>query len=167
MDDLRATIQRLMAGHMQFVWNAAKKGLTDILSEEDKLYAEAMLEHDEYHGFFDNAELLHDYQFDPQNETNPFLHVTLQVIIENQLRDEKPPKELVRFYDSMAVKGLSHHMIIHCIVMVFSPPFLECWYHHKPFNKKWYRRLLKKHAGWEPEDIQASMSLELQKLFGE
>lgn len=79
--------------------------------------------------------------------------------------DKKQPKELFRFYNSMAAKGLSHHTIIHCILMVFSAPLIEVLYNDKPFKEKWYRRLLKKHAGQEPEDIQASMDPVIQKLL--
>jgi len=74
-----------------------------------------MLEHkDEYFNEFEMADLTYDYDYDPDTEQNPFLHIIFHVVVENQLAD-KDPIEVFQFYNSMRKKKYPRHDTIHLI----------------------------------------------------
>ena len=65
------------------------------LPKDEKRLADIMLEHDkEYGNQFEMADLLENYECDINKEVNPFLHIVLHAIVENQL-DAKDPNRSV------------------------------------------------------------------------
>jgi len=61
-DEMTRTLRKLTHEQMHNIWETAKSGDLDILSGEDKLLAEVMLEHDEYHNQFEFADLTYDHE---------------------------------------------------------------------------------------------------------
>ena len=103
---------------MHIIWEVAKTGDLDVLGAEERRIAEVMLEHqDEYFNQFEIADVLADHEYDPESETNPFLHVTFHAIVENQL-EARDPIEVYQFYNTMRKKrkniGVgSQHLTFH------------------------------------------------------
>ena len=61
------------------------------MGDEDRRLAEAMLMHeDEFFNEFEFADVLHDREFDPDTDVNPFLHITIYNAVENQLAAKDP-----------------------------------------------------------------------------
>jgi hypothetical protein len=83
-DETRIELKRLSGEHSHLLWKIAKTGDLSTLSPENKKLAEIMLEHEEYHNQFEIADLLSEHEYDVNNETNPFLHVTMHAIAETQ-----------------------------------------------------------------------------------
>ena len=101
MDQEIADVMReISREHTHTIWQYAKNNDIEYLSDEEKLLAEAMLEHEEYYDEFEYADALVDYEYDPDTEVNPFLHITLHAVVENQLK-AKDPIEVYQFYNSM------------------------------------------------------------------
>jgi len=154
-DEKINTMKKLTREHTHEIWQIAKSGELDILTGEDRRYAEAMLEHkDEYFNEFEMADLTYDYQYDPDTEENPFLHITFHVVVENQLAD-KDPIEVLQFYNSMRKKKYPHHDTIHLIGAILAPFVFGTLQNKTPADMKKYRSILKKYKDRKPERIWA------------
>lgn len=166
-DEILKTLRKFHREHMHTIWEVAKIGDLDILNEEEKWYAKVMLEHeDEYFNQFEMSDLTYDHQFDPDSEENPFLHITLHVVVERQL-ESKSPIEAYQFYNSMRKMKSSHHDTVHLIAAMLAPLIFSVIKEKKPPDLEKYKSLLKKHKGRKPEKIFASLERELDPLFQE
>ena len=120
-DEMFGEVRRLNREHMHMIWEIAKTGDLDVLEAEERQIAEVMLEHqDEYFNQFEMADVLADHKYDPESETDPFLHITFHTIVENQL-EARDPIEVYQFYNSMRKKKVSRHDTIHLIGAILAP----------------------------------------------
>ena len=141
--------------HLHFLWEKAKNNDLDGLGDEDRRLADAMLMHeDEFFNIFEFADVLHDREFDPDTDVNPFLHITIQTAVENQLA-AKDPIEVFQFYNAMRKKKCSHHDTIHLIGAILMPLMFDTMKNLTPFDHKRYVSLLKKYKLRKPDKIWA------------
>ena len=141
--------------HLHSLWEKAKNNELDGLGDEDRRLAEAMLLHeDEFFNAFEFADVLHDREFDPDTDVNPFLHITIQTAVENQLA-AKDPIEVFQFYNAMRKKKCSHHDTIHLIGAILVPLMFDTMKHQKPFDNDRYVSMLKKYKSRKPDKIWA------------
>ncbi len=139
--------------HLHFLWEKAQNNDLDALSDEDRRLAEAMLLHeDEFFNVFEFADVLHDREFDPDTDVNPFLHITIHTAVENQLA-AKDPIEVFQFYNAMRKKKCSHHDTIHLIGAILVPLMFDTMKHQKPFDNDRYVSMLKKYKSRKPGKI--------------
>ncbi|RPH99898.1 MAG: DUF1841 family protein [Calditrichaeota bacterium] len=139
--------------HMHTIWEAAQKNEIDGLDEEDARLAQIMLEHeDEFHNEFEYADILEDYEFDPEREKNPFAHIIIHSVIENQLR-EKKPIEVYQFYNNMSNKKSNRHDTIHMISYIFIHFLYQTLKYKVPFDEAAYRKALKSFKDKKPEKV--------------
>jgi len=102
---------------------------------------EVVLLHPEYHALLDRPERSREQEYFPElGETNPFLHLSLHLAVEEQLSIDQPPGVAARFAALSARFGERHaalHEAIECLAeMVWraqrdaAPPdgaaYLEC-----------------------------------------
>ncbi len=138
------------------------------MSGEERLLAEIMLDHaDEFFNQFEFSDVIGEHEFDPQSDTDPFKHVALHAVVENQLKS-RDPVEAVQFYNAMRRKKCSHHDATHllgAILLHFLVPVLE----HKRgrFELDGYRRLLKKFKSRRPEKIMGLLDKEPTPFISE
>ncbi len=139
--------------HLHFLWEKAQNNDLEALSDEDRRLAKAMLLHeDEFFNVFEFADVLHDREFDPDTDVNPFLHITIHTAIENQLA-AKDPIEVFQFYNAMRKKKCSHHDTIHLIGAILVPLMFDTMKNKEPFDNKRYVSLLKKYKLRKPDKI--------------
>jgi len=155
-DESRIELKRLTHEHSRLLWEIAKTGDLSTLSPEDKKLAEIMLEHEEYHNQFEIADLLSEYEYDADREVNPFLHVTLHAVAENQLQS-RDPIEVYQFYNAMRKKKASHHEAVHLICAVLAPLIFKTLQEKKVFDLEEYRSQLKSYKYMKPEKIFSSL----------
>ena len=151
-EDLRQDLKKLTRERNGLVWEIAKTGDLGSLSAEDQKLAELMLEHEEFHNQFEIADVLSEHEYDPDQEVNPFLHVTLHVIAETQL-ENKDPIEVFQFYNAMRKKKASHHDAVHLIGLVLTPLIWKTLLEQQPFDLEEYRSRLKKLKYGKPGKI--------------
>ena len=84
------------------------------MKSEDQLLAFIMREHEEFHTYWENIEEFMDYEFDPDSEVNPFMHVMLHQMVEQQIRNESPP-EVEKVFQRLKDGGMDRHGAIHLI----------------------------------------------------
>jgi hypothetical protein len=150
--DLRQELKRLTGEHERVLWEIAKTGDLNGLSPEDKKLAEIMLEHEEFHNQFEIADVLSEHEYDPDKETNPFLHVTMHAIAETQL-ENRDPIEVYQFYNAMRKKKASHHDAVHLIGVVLAPLIWKTLREQRAFDLEEYRSRLRKLKYIKPEKI--------------
>lgn len=144
-----------------FLWGKAKNNDLGGLNDEDRRLAEAMLLHeDEFFNAFEFADVLHDREFDTDTDINPFLHITIHTVIENQLA-VRDPIEVFQFYNAMRKKKCSHHDTIHLIGAILVPLIFDTMKNKAPFNNDRYVSMLKKYKSRKPDKIWALLDSSL------
>ena len=80
---------------------------------------EVVLLHPEYHHVLEDQDRFLDREYSPEDgETNPFLHLSLHVAIEEQLAIDQPPGIRAQFDRLRARRGDRHdalHVVLECL----------------------------------------------------
>lgn len=146
------------------IWTSAKEGKTDELKPEERQLVKIMFEHQEYRNQFEIADILDDHIFDPERETNPFIHVAMHSVIENQLA-LRQPIEAYQFYLGLRKKKLSHHEALHLLMAIMAPLIFKVVRSHDAFDEGYYVRLLRKYMEKKPEKIWKALEQEFADCY--
>jgi hypothetical protein len=154
IDSIFEAFREINRDHFHTIWQKARNGDMEGLDEEEQRLGKIMLDHsDEYFNQFEFADVLADREFDPEDEVNPFLHVSVHAIAEKQVHD-RDPIEAFQFYNAMRRNKCSRHEAIHLLMTIllkFLFPILKQKKGH--FDLDIYRHLLKKYKSRKPEKI--------------
>jgi len=139
--------------HFHEIWEKAQKGELQSLTEEEQHLGKIMLDHsDEYFNQFEFADSLAEHQYDPETETNPFLHVTIHTIAEKQVQDRNPI-EAFQFYNAMLRNKCSKHEAIHLLGNILVRYIFHILKEKKPFPLDHYRKILRDLKSRKPGKI--------------
>ena len=153
MDSNNLELRKLTNENFHFIWEKAKIGDLDSLTDEERWFAKVMLDHqDEYFNQFEMADLTYDHEYDVDSEENPFLHIMLHSAMERQM-EARDPIETYQFYNSMRKKKLSHHDTIHIMGIIFFHFLFDVMKNQREFDMEGYKSLLKKLKNKNPEKI--------------
>jgi hypothetical protein len=105
----------------QFFFDAWRKYRRhEVLAGLDSIAAGVILLHPEYHPVLDEPERHQDRDYLPEaGDTNPFLHLSMHLAIEEQLSVDQPPGIKMEFTRLAAKHGDRHsacHAIMECLV---------------------------------------------------
>ncbi len=96
-----------------------KYGAGEPLSAMEALALEVVLLHPEYHAVLGEPERYREQDYFPElGQTNPFLHLSLHLALEEQLSIDQPPGIAARFAALAARRGERHaatHDAIECL----------------------------------------------------
>jgi hypothetical protein len=88
------------------------------LAPLERIAAELIAKHPEYHALLDDARRL-DRDYPPEGgETNPFLHLSLHVAVAEQLAIDQPPGIRAHFERLRVARGDEHaalHALVECL----------------------------------------------------
>jgi hypothetical protein len=135
------------------IWNMLKSGRIEELSEKDSKLAAIILSHQEYRDHFENTDILDGREYDAGMTFNPFLHISMHQMVEDQL-SANSPIEAAFFCETLEDKGLSRHDAIHFIIMILVRVIFDSASNQKPFDAPRYKRLLTECRTMEPPEIQ-------------
>jgi hypothetical protein len=97
----------------------AKRRNGEPLSALERIAADLIALHPEYHAFVEHPERHVDRDFNPdRGETNPFLHLALHLAVAEQLGIDQPPGIRAQFERLRAARGDEHaalHAILECL----------------------------------------------------
>jgi hypothetical protein len=126
----------------QFFFDAWRKYREhDLLAGMDKLAVGVILLHPEYHTVLEQPERYQDREYRPEaGATNPFLHMSMHLAIEEQLSIDQPPGIAFEFARIAAKSGDRHaacHEVMECLAETVwraqrdgaapdAPAYLEC-----------------------------------------
>ena len=92
-------------------WRKYREGLPIVGAEA--LALDVILLHPEYHAVLGDPERTRAQEYFPElGETNPFLHMSLHVALEEQLSINQPPGIVQRF-EALAVRTGDRHAALH------------------------------------------------------
>ena len=152
-DDVAGLMRTVQREQMHELWEKAKAGDVEDLDDEERRLVKIMREHeDEFFNDFEFADVTADHEYDPETETNPFLHISIHSVVEEQL-ESKDPIEALQFYNSMRQKKCSHHDTLHLIGMMLAPFMFNTLKENVPFDLDSYSKVLKKYKNRNPERI--------------
>ena len=150
-DEVRKIMRQVTRERIYELWSHAKEKDYEGLDEEEFRIAKIMAEHEsEFYNQFEFADLTYDHEYDPDSEYNPFLHISIHLIVENQL-EQKNPIEAVQFYNAMRKKKYSRHEAIHLVGQILIYLIFDVMQHKRPFDSLTYQKLLKKYKTRNPE----------------
>ena len=156
-EELRKLLRQVSRQEMYDLWERAKEGDFEGLTDEEERISRIMLDHqDEFYNQFEFADLTYDHEYDPDTEYDPFLHVTIHSTVQAQL-ELKDPIEVVQFYYAMRKKKYSHHDAIHLVGQILIYLIFDVINYKRPFDLEAYRKLLKKYKTRNPEKLMESL----------
>jgi len=136
-DMLRHYNRLLLVG----IWRKMKAG--EPLEGEERILGQVMQEHEEYHNTWEFADVLSDVEYDPESEVNPFLHITIHTVIENQLAQDAP-KGIRGIYEKLMARQKDRHEVIHKIGGAFTEELWKTLKFKRPFNESRYLKTLRR-----------------------
>ncbi len=126
----------------QFFFDAWRKHRKRVvLAGLDNIAVGIMLQHPEYHPVLDDPERYQDREYRPDaGDTNPFLHMSMHLAIEEQLSIDQPPGikgEFTRIAVRLGDRHAACHEVMECLAETVgrsqrdgTPPdalaYLEC-----------------------------------------
>ncbi len=126
----------------QFFFDAWRKHRErEVLTGLDNVAVGVMLLHPEYHSVLDEPERYQDREYRPDaGDTNPFLHMSMHLAIEEQLSIDQPPgikNEFTRIATRLGDRHAACHEVMECLAETIwraqrdgmppdTPAYLEC-----------------------------------------
>lgn len=151
-DDLK-DLRAMNLENFHRLWIKAKADDYNDVTDEDEQLMKIMLDHeDEYSEIFEKADVLDDDEFGAEAENNPFMHIIIHSIVENQL-EKRQPIEAYQFYLAMLKKKCPRHEVIHLIAAIFTNFLFRVLKYLEPFDNDGYTHLLKKYKNQNPHRI--------------
>ena len=141
------------------IWVLLKSGSLDELSEKDAKLAAVILNHQEYRDHFENKDILDGREYEAGMTFNPFLHLSMHEMVEDQL-SANSPIEAALFCETMEDQGLSRHDAIHFIIMILVRVIFDSASNRKSFDALRYKRLLTECRTIEPPEIEGWIEAE-------
>jgi len=97
----------------------AKRRAGEPLSDLERIAADLIAQHPEYHAFVEQPERFVERDFGPEGgETNPFLHLALHLAVAEQLAIDQPPGIRAQFERLRIARDDEHaaqHAILECL----------------------------------------------------
>ncbi|MES2355979.1 MAG: DUF1841 family protein [Pseudomonadota bacterium] len=98
-------------------WRKHREG--QLLTPLESMTLDVTLMHPEYHAILDDAEKYMDRDYSPElGETNPFMHMSMHLAINEQLSIDQPPGIRSAFDALCAQQGNAHdalHEVMDCL----------------------------------------------------
>ncbi|MDQ5985924.1 MAG: hypothetical protein CSYNP_01642 [Syntrophus sp. SKADARSKE-3] len=141
------------------IWNMIQAGLLDELDEAEYRIAKILLEHPEYEDIFDDEDILDGREFDTGSGGNPFLHISIHKMAEDQIESSRP-EEVLSFLEAMKEKGNERHEIIHAIMKILVRLISDAMRNQKSFNVDRYRNVLSRYKNINLDDVPEALDRE-------
>lgn len=109
------------------------------LEGEEAVFGRIMQEHPEFHATFNLGEPAFGIDFASRNEVNPFLHISLHAVVEQQIADRNPA-EVEQAYQAILEWGDSRHESIHRISGILAEVLFEAIQKKSPIDDAGYLR---------------------------
>ena len=138
--DRYGELGNLIRKRLAYIWKVHK--MCGSLKEEDEKLATIMEEHKEYHKVWEIADKIVDNEYTVEG-VNPFLHIHIHLIIEDQLVMGQP-KVVKEVVDELNKLGFPHHEIVHMIGIPLIEQIFNILKNNALFNEKKYAEDLRK-----------------------
>ncbi|MDR1423394.1 MAG: DUF1841 family protein [Azoarcus sp.] len=128
-------------------WNKQRRH--DVLSALESVASGIVLEHPEYHALLESPDIL-TREFPPEEGgTNPFLHLSLHLAIEEQLTIDHPPGIRAAF-DALRRKHADRHRALHDMLECLGQTLYRALRDNSSPDSHTYLDLVRHRAGLPP-----------------
>jgi len=129
----------------QFFIEAWHKYIAQLpLQPLERVIADTVLEHPEYHKFLENNDAVLEQEYFPElGQTNPFLHMGLHIAIQEQLTTNRPAG-IVQIYQALVTKLQNAHEVEHLMLECLGQMFWRAQRDGTPPDEAAYLECLKK-----------------------
>lgn len=141
IDPFDTTLRGTLRRRIYDLWQKQKRA--EPLAGEERILAELMQQHEEFHNTWEFADVLDEHEYNTESGVNPFLHITFDAIIVNQINQDEP-KGISSVYERLRNKDYDLLEAIHEIAAVFVTEFYEISRGRKPFSDERYLKQLGK-----------------------
>ena len=125
-----------------------KRLLSQPATPLETLAADIVVIHPEYHGLLDSGDDAVDRDWTPmQGETNPFLHLSLHLAIEEQLSIDQPPGIAAAFRHLLALHAGERHQAMHVVIDCLGETLWQAARDGAPLDADAYLQRLRRAAG--------------------
>ena len=136
-------LDRLLQEDLFVVWEHAKTGKLADLDTLDQQMAGIMLEHKEiYFEAFENPREESLEECSAENGIDPYMHVIIHLVIENQLKDNDPPG-INDLFEEMKGRNYEEREIKEMFAAVFEGELHKLNGRNKQFDRDFYLKTLK------------------------
>ena len=127
------------------LWEKSRAGVP--LTALESMALAIVVEHPEYHAALGDRERYRDREWKPEGgETNPFLHLSMHLAIEEQLSIDQPPG-IRAAVQALARRRDSEHDARHDVMDCLAEMIWQSQRHGLPFDNATYLDCLRKKAG--------------------
>ena len=138
---------------MSELWEKAKQRDLQGLDDEKQRLVKIMVDHEnELINQFEHADLTYDPELNQEADYDPYLHISIHLLVETQL-DQNEPLEVVEFFNAMRRQKYSRHEAVHLIGQILGYFVFEVLENQKPFDLETYRKLLTKYKARDPKKL--------------
>ncbi len=132
-------LRQLGRTEIGLIWQLAQAGAE--LDAGDRRLAEGLEQHPQYYHVWEGVESLggEDLTLDG---VNPFVHVAMHHIVENQLA-ENAPSQTARTLEALLMAGTERHAAIHAIAAVVAEEMYDMLKVERVFDEEAYVKALK------------------------
>jgi len=131
--------------HRQVLFSVWKKQHCGFpLEPMEKKIWQVIMKHPEYHKIFENEEKFLDKDFQTEmGETNPFLHLSLHLVLLEQIQTNQP-RGITKLFQQALERFLDVHEAEHCIMNSIAIALHEVFQEQQQFDEKAYLKRIKK-----------------------
>ena len=116
-DSTQQPSKEQLRAHRQIFWDAWQKAQADLpLNALEVRIARVIKMHPEYHHFFQDMDDFLERDFQIDDGTNPYLHLSLHLAIEEQLATKQPPEAAKLMEHCMMQLKQERHDALHIIL---------------------------------------------------
>jgi len=138
MSDEYPRLRDLSRQRMGLIWELAQTGAE--LTDEDARLAEILRQHSEYQDVWEDAGSLGAQEV-LRDGVNPFVHIYIHTVVENQLAENDPP-QTAETLEALLQAGTSRHDAIHAIGRAVSDEIFGILKEKRPFDEEAYLEAL-------------------------
>jgi hypothetical protein len=145
MKDDYAQLRGVTRSRLGLIWELAQAG--GELDEEDARLAEVLGQHPDYYDVWEAAQSMGTEEV-TRDGVNPFAHVAIHQVVENQLAENDPP-QTAETLAALLRAGYDRHDAVHMIGRVVSDEIFEILKDGRPFDEDGYVAALRELARTE------------------
>jgi len=140
VEDEYAELRYLTRIRLGLIWDMVLTGAE--LEGDEAVLARILKQHPEYSDIWERAADLDPHEEVLRDGANPFAHIAIHQIVENQIANHDPP-QTAETLEALMQAGYTRHEAIHAIGNVLAEEIYEILRDERPFDEASYVQALR------------------------
>lgn len=113
--------RKQLRAHRQVFWDAWQRAKDHLPLDAMQVRIARVIEmHPHYHHFFEDMETFLERDFQADDGTNPYLHLSLHLALEEQIATRQPPEVGSALEHLIVTKGIDRHEALHIVLEILA-----------------------------------------------